>query len=37
LQKEISTHLPGDEVDVTFNRNGEVSKVKVKLGRLDGE
>lgn len=37
LQQEIGSHLPGDEVEITFDRFGEIEKVKLRLGRLEGE
>ena len=37
LQAEIGSHLPGDEVEITFDRFGEIEKVTLKLGRLEGE
>lgn len=37
LQLQIGSHLPGDEVEITFERLEEVDKVKLKLGKLEGE
>jgi len=37
LQLQIGGHLPGDEVEITYDRFGEIGKVKLTLGRLEGE
>ncbi len=37
LQLQIGGHLPGDEVEITYDRFGEIGKVKLRLGRLEGE
>jgi hypothetical protein len=37
LQLQIGSHLPGDEVEITYDRFGEIGKVKLTLGRLEGE
>ncbi|WMJ72024.1 Do family serine endopeptidase [Cytophagaceae bacterium ABcell3] len=37
LQEMIARHRPGDEVNVTLNRNGKEKDVKVKLKNHEGE
>lgn len=35
LQLKIGSHRPGDELEITYDRQGEVDTVTVTLGRLD--
>jgi len=37
LQIQIGSHYPGDEIDITYDRFGEIGKAKVRLGRLDSQ
>ncbi len=37
LQLQIGSHLPDDEIEITYDRLGEIGTVKLKLGRLEGE
>ncbi len=37
LQLEIGNFVPGDEIDVTFDRRGEVLETKLTLGRMPSE
>jgi membrane-associated protease RseP (regulator of RpoE activity) len=37
LQLQIGSRVAGDEIEVTFERLGEVEKTRLKLGRLEGK
>jgi hypothetical protein len=37
LQLQIGSHHAGDVVEMTYERDGEIGKTKVTLGRLEGE
>ena len=35
LQDAVNKHIPGDEVEVRFQRGGEIQTVKLRLRRLE--
>jgi hypothetical protein len=37
LQLQVGSHYAGDEIDITYDRFGEIIKTKARLGRLDNE
>jgi hypothetical protein len=37
LQLQIGSHYAGDVIEMTYDRYGEIGKVNVTLGRLEGE
>lgn len=37
LQMEVGRHKPDEEIEITFDRRGEVKKVKLKLMRMSAE
>jgi hypothetical protein len=37
LQMEVGRHKPDEEIEITFDRRGEVKKVKLKLMRMNAE
>lgn len=37
LQLQVGSHYAGDEIEITYDRFGEIIKTKARLGRLDNE
>jgi hypothetical protein len=37
LQIQVGSHYAGDEIEITYDRFGEIVKTKARLGRLDNE
>lgn len=37
LQIQVGSHYAGDEIDITYDRFGEIMKTTARLGRLDNE
>ncbi len=37
LQIQVGSHYAGDEIEITYDRFGEIMKTKARLGRLDNE